>query len=293
MSLFKKIGNLLSEKPEKQEKEVQESTSTLSNKDVDKSQSAEPKNQEPAQENESVQEHPVQENTSEVKEQKRTEIPLETKEELLRVVRNWFADYSDAVGQSIGNQIVIWLDTDQLTFQLYNTDEYKQRMLAALMNECDLRPDTISFRIGVPAEELRCTPVGKSKKMFLQVVDDRPVQAVATKKAVISIFGNAGSLLKEEYVLSSDEMKTKRISVYNIGAGEFPQVPTGYRENHIAIDNTPNSPMVEKNKFVSRMHAHIGYSETVGFYLQAELDGTRLMLSYRHRQRGRYERSVR
>lgn len=281
MSLFqsfsKKIGNLLSEKPEKQETDAQETTANPSNKDVEEPQSAEPKSQEPVQESEPVQEPPVQKNTNEVKEQKRTEVPLETKEELLRVVCDWLADYTDAVGQSIGNQIVIWLDTNQLTFQMYNTDDYRQRVLAALVNECDLRLDTITFHIGIPAEELRCTPVSKSGKVFLQIKEEQPMPTSVSKKAIISIFGNTGSLLKEEYVLSSDEMKAKRISVYNIGAGEFPKIPTGYRQNHIAIDDNPNGDMIEKNKYVSRMHAHIGFSDKFGFYLQVERDGTRLM----------------
>ena len=72
-------------------------------------------------------------------------------------------------------------------------------------------------------------------------------------------------------------MMEKMISCYNIGAGKFPKIPTGYRENHIAIDDNPDSPMVEKNKFVSRMHAHIGFSDKFGFYFQVEKDGTRLM----------------
>lgn len=94
---------------------------------------------------------------------------------------------------------------------------------------------------------------------------------------MISIFGGAGSLLQEQYLLSSDDMKKKMLTSYNIGSGQFPRIPTGYRENHIAIDDNPNSPMAEKNKYVSRMHAHIGFSEKFGFYLQVEKDGTRLM----------------
>jgi hypothetical protein len=35
--------------------------------------------------------------------------------------------------------------------------------------------------------------------------------------------------------------------------------------------------MVERNKYVSRSHAHIGFSDQFGFYLQVEKDGTRLM----------------
>ena len=72
-------------------------------------------------------------------------------------------------------------------------------------------------------------------------------------------------------------MKAENISAYNIGAGEFPQMKSGYRHNHIAIDDNIHSPKFEINKYVSRKHAHIGFSETFGFYFQVELDGTRLV----------------
>lgn len=270
MSLFDKIANLISEKPKREASDGQE-------------QQASPMNAE----NEGVQDEIIADNTPQqqetqaqeqgVEKEKQSAPTLETREEMLRYVCDLSCKLFDNVELNVGNQLVIWLDTDQLTFQAYDTEPYRQRILAALMNECDLRLDTVTFRIGVPAEELRCTPVGKSGKVFLQMLEEKSAPVVVSRKAVISIFGNAGSLLKEEYILSSDEMKEKRISAYNIGAGEFPQVPTGYRQNHIAIDDNPTGPMIEKNKFVSRMHAHIGYSDNFGFYLQVERDGTRLM----------------
>lgn len=277
MSFFKKIGDLFSEKPENQETEGQEKTVNPSNKNVDEPQSAEPKSQEPVQKSEPVQEPPVRENTNEVEERKRAEMPLETKEALLRVVCDWLAGFVDEVEPENGLRLAIWLDTDRLTFRTYDTEQYRQRLLSALVNEFDIRLDEMLFCIGRPDEALRCTPVGSSGKVFLQVLDEQPEQTFVNAKAIISIFGDAGSLLKDEYVLSSEEMREKKMTAYNIGAGEFPQVPKGYRQNHIAIDDDPNGTMIEKNKYVSRMHAHIGFSENFGFYLQVERDGTRLM----------------
>ena len=150
-------------------------------------------------------------------------------------------------------------------------------MQSALKNECDITFESVEICIGKPAEDLRCTPVGESGKVMMLVEDKKDEKNEIHEKAEISIYGNAGSLLRKRYILSSDEMRKKKISAYNIGAGEFPQLPTGYRQNHIAIDDNPNSPMIEKNKYVSRMHAHIGHSDRFGFYLQVEMDGTRLM----------------
>lgn len=270
MSLFDKIANLISEKENKQESDVlKENSSPLNEKTGSDQNEVSPDDSIHLQES-STQEHNV-------KEEKQAIPSLETREELLQNLCNLSCELFDNIELSAGKRLVVWLDTDQLTFRNYNTEQYRQRVMAALVNECDVKFDAVAFNVGKPSEELRCTPVGKSGKIFMQVVEEQPVQTSVSRKASISIFGHAGSLLKEEYVLSSDEMKAKRISAYNIGAGEFPQVPTGYRENHIAIDDNPNSPMIEKNKYVSRMHAHIGYSDNFGFYLQVERDGTRLM----------------
>ena len=240
MSLFEKIGNLFSEKEKKQEKEK-----------------------------------PEQQTGHE--EKKKAEPPIESREELLKRVLDLIVTLFENVESCMEKEAVIWLDTDQLTFNTYDTEPYRQRILAGLLNECDVRFATVTFSMGRPAEELRCTPVGKSGKVFLQVLDRKAGKQAVSKTAVLSVFGNAGSLLKEQYLLSSDEMREKRIPAYNIGAGAFPQVPSGYRENHIAIDDNPDSPAADKNKFVSRMHAHIGFSEAIGFFLQVERDGTRLM----------------
>jgi hypothetical protein len=150
-------------------------------------------------------------------------------------------------------------------------------MMETLVNECDVRFEAVAFSIGKPAEELRCTPIGLSGKVFLQIKDRLSAERVKAQRASITIFNNSGSLIKNEYILSSDEMRQKKIQAYNIGAGEYPKIPSGYRQNHIVIDDDPNSPMIEKNKYVSRMHAHIGFSDKFGFYLQVERDGTRLM----------------
>ncbi len=269
MSFFDRIANLISEKPKNDATDGHEKKISPLNAKNECIQDEKTPNYSvsPAT--------PAKE--SAVVEGKKTEVPLESREELLKRVCDLVAILFDNVEMNVGKRLVIWLDADQLTFQAYDTESYRQRFLAALLNECDMKFDAVSFSLGKPEESLRPTPVGKSGKVFLQIVDEQPVRTSVSCKASISIFGNAGSLLKNKYILSSDEMREKKITAYNIGAGEFPQVPTGYRENHIAIDDNPNGPMIEKNKFVSRMHAHIGYSDTLGFYLQVERDGTRLM----------------
>lgn len=202
---------------------------------------------------------------------------VENRDALIRSVINTLKSVVEYKDTTIGKKLVVWLACDQITFGNYDTEQYRQQTLSALVNESGYGFDEVVFNIGVPSEELHATRIGQNNLEFLQILARETFKEVKTCKAIISIFGNAGSLLQEQYLLSSDEMKKKMITAYNIGSGQFPQIPTGYRENHIAIDDNPNSPMAEKNKYVSRMHAHIGFSEKFGFYLQVEKDGTRLM----------------
>lgn len=266
MSLFKIIANLISEKPKEGDVGSQDIISHSLNEvnGIKKETKSD----------DTIHPQMSPRPTNVTHESKTMNAPLETKEELLHIVCDLFGKLFDHLESDMPSNLVIWLNTDLLTFQTYDTEQYQRHIIEALVNECDVRFEAVCFSIGLPAEELHCTPIGKSGKIFLQIRDSLPL---IPKRASISIFGNAGSLLKDNYIISSDEMEEKKLQAYNIGAGEFPKIPSGYRQNHIAIDDNPQSPMIEKNKFVSRKHAHIGYSDTFGFYLQVERDGTRLM----------------
>ena len=200
---------------------------------------------------------------------------VENKEEVLRNICGLINKLSEDLELGTWIILTLWLDMDLLNFKTYDTEQYRQRILGSIKNECGVMFGSVKLILGRPSEELRCTPVGSGSRIFLQLTSNPQTQVI--KKAVIAIFGNAGSLKKEKYVLSADEMKEKRIPAYNIGIGEFPKMHSGFRKNHIAIDDDTSSNMIDKNKFVSRTHAHIGYSDKCGFYLQVEREGTRLM----------------
>lgn len=202
---------------------------------------------------------------------------LDDKESLLRNIVSTLAKRIEFRNAMNGKKLVLWLDCDRLTFSAYDNDSYRQQMLSTLLNEKGFAFEQVSFTLGKPAPELHATQIGDNDLEYLQVIEEEKVPEPVSCKAVISVFGEAGSLVQDKYILSPEDMKEKMITCYNIGAGKFPKIPTGYRENHIAIDDNPDSPMVEKNKFVSRMHAHIGFSDKFGFYFQVEKDGTRLL----------------
>ena len=213
---------------------------------------------------------PKPENTNtETKKEEPAEIALESKEDLLRTILNVVGDIYDDESETANKRIVVWLDTDQITFNDY--EKFKKRILQALIIDRGYKFESVNFNIGKPDESLRCTSIHPNGKEYIQIIDTKQISV--SKRASISIFNNRGSLLKDEYILSPDDMKKLGISCYNIGSGER---PTGYRYNHIAIDDNPDSPMNSLNKYVSRGHAHIGFSEKFGFYLQVEHGGTRL-----------------
>ena len=256
---------------------------SLQDKDTAKSGSAEENQEQSVKTHESSQQakSAPQESPKEKTESANPEPPkekpktLDDKESLIRNVVSTLSKGTEFRNDMNGKKLVLWLDCDQLTFSAYDTDPYRQQMLSTLFNEKGFEFEQVAFSIGKPAPELRATKIGDNDLEYLQIEIDVPPPPFC--KAEISIFGEAGSLVEDKYILSPEDMKEKRITCYNIGAGKFPKLPTGYRENHIAIDDDPTSKMVAKNKFVSRMHAHIGFSERFGFFLQVEMDGTRLM----------------
>jgi len=202
---------------------------------------------------------------------------VETKDHLIHDLVRVLSDLLEDARDIDRKQLLIWIDTDQLTFDTYDSDAYRARLEDALANECGFCFSQIQMTCGSPASDAKATPIGDSGKVFVQVITPHEKPQQISRQATVSILGDNGSLLQPEYVLSSEEMRQANIAAYNIGAGRSPKVPTGYRVNHIAIDDDPASPMVDRNKFVSRMHAHIGFSDQFGFYLQVEKDGTRLM----------------
>lgn len=283
MNFFEKIANLISGETGKESPEKSTDLSDEKNESAQPNVASEKEDstQEPIEEKqkEKIRSTPVEQKQAKQSEKIEEEQQLESMDELRRKIcdlsERLFAD----VEIGTDKKMVIWVDTDELFFRSYNTEKNCKNIQSALVNECGVSFEDVTFHMGKPSVEIRnsCTPVGKSGKVMMQVVENKPEKIDVHKKASISIFGSSGSLLKDEYILSSDEMREKSIPVYNIGVGECPQLPTGYRQNHIAIDNNPNSPMIEKNKYVSRKHAHIGFSDEFGFYLQVELDGTRLV----------------
>lgn len=107
------------------------------------------------------------------------------------------------------------------------------------------------------------------------VVRRQEPQMQLVQATVKSIPGN-GSLLGGKVELTVEVNRNTDMNRYNIGVGRTPKLDNGsVRFNHIAIDDDPESPSFELNKYVSRSHAYIQYG-AAGFTLYAERGGTSL-----------------
>ena len=170
--------------------------------------------------------------------------------------------------------LIVWFDTDTITFNSYA--DFSQELENYWAVESGYTFEKVEIKHGKPTNEKVARKIDTgidSISIYLQE-QEKGFEKSIVKKACITVFGGKGSLLQEQYELSSETLKKEHRKYYNIGRGEFPNMEIGsYRQNHIGIDDKNN---LETNKFVSRAHARIGYSENIGFYLQVEYGGSRL-----------------
>lgn len=170
--------------------------------------------------------------------------------------------------------LIVWIDTDTITFNSYADFSLELENYWAV--ESGYTFEKVEIKHGKPENEKVARKIDAgigSISIYLQE-QEVGLEKSVVKRANISVFGGKGSLLQEQYELSSETLEKEHRKYYNIGRGEYPDIEGGsYRQNHIAIDDNNN---LEINKYVSRAHARIGYAENIGFYLQVEYGGSRL-----------------
>lgn len=164
--------------------------------------------------------------------------------------------------------------TDQLVYNIVAKPDFSTQLSVKLGDEGFKGVHWNITRIDEPPQNHFFHPV--KEHLFLQVETNETVKP-PTRKAKISAVKGKGALVKKSYTLNPEVRKK-----YNIGIGALPDMQgKRVRENHIAIDDNTDSPQYENNKYVSRTHAHIGFSEKYGFYLQVDIGGSRAHLGSR------------
>lgn len=167
-------------------------------------------------------------------------------------------------------QMRLWI-TDVLFFDTINNRAFIEELKVKLHNETGYVINTIEIKCDALPEQHSFTPINGYAYLELLQIE----KLVKQLSAVIKVIEGCGSTIKEVYYLNSEEIQQLSGKRYNIGAGSFPLVDNIlHRENHIAIDDNPQSPQHHNNKYVSRTHAHIEFSEEYGFQLYVDKGGT-------------------
>lgn len=206
--------------------------------------------------------------------EKRTQDAVDTRQRIkkstLSLLDSLYLSDSDSCESK---RLVVWLDTDHTTFNAYSGFEQDLRDYWSV--ERGYVFASVELKQGKPENDGRKLDIQlPALKVYLQEIVPEMVIQHVVKKARVSVYGNKGSLIQSQYELSSEVLESEHRSYYNIGRGEFPDMDgKGYRQNHIAIDDVNN---LDTNKFVSRAHARIGFSDKIGFFLQVEYGGSRL-----------------
>ncbi len=165
----------------------------------------------------------------------------------------------------------IWVN-DTLQYDSLRASSFVVDLISSLDNEMGAVFSSVKLQPGpIPANN---TFTKITDVVYIELTSK--ITVTHSGKAEISIIGNHGSLKQNVYQLDSVEIEKMPTRRYNIGIGEYPELANVYRHNHIAVDDDPQNPCFEKNKYVSRKHAYITYSANVGYLLQAEPEGTKI-----------------
>lgn len=177
--------------------------------------------------------------------------------------------------------LTLWID-DNLFYNSLILDKFQDVLITTIIDELGIEFGSIEISSGVIPDSsmtkiLDCCYLHVQPIMSFQVIS----------KAIISQVQGKGSLIEKCVNIDSQEIKGLPGHRYNIGCGKHPIMSdNSHRENQIAINDDPSSIEFDKNKFVSRAHAHISYSNEHGFLLCVEHGGTRAARKRTHIYRG-------
>jgi len=208
---------------------------------------------------------------------------IEKKDNLINAVMALLNSNYRGEQYSMEDKVLSIFILDGIFYNSVKGSNFKSDLATAISDELGLVFNRIEIKPGpLPSND-------DTTELFSKVhIGVKSIQKVKTiRRAIIRSVANNGSTIKSEYYLDSEEIATLPNCRYNIGAGENPiMADNSHRKNDIAIDDDPNTGEFEKNKYVSRAHANITYSEDYGFVLHVEFGGTRAAQKRTHIQRG-------
>lgn len=175
----------------------------------------------------------------------------------------------------------LWID-DGLFYNSLMLDKFQDALITTIIDELGIEFGSIEINSGVISDS-RITKIMDC--CYLNIQPIMSLQAIS--KATVSQVRGNGSLIEECISIDSNEIQGLPGQRYNIGSGKHPIMSdNSHRENQIAIDDDSSSLEFDKNKFVSRAHAHISYDSEHGFLLYVEHGGSRAAQKRTHIHRG-------
>jgi hypothetical protein len=180
---------------------------------------------------------------------------------------------------SMNNKALVLCISDNLFYHSLLDNGFRNQLITTIFNQLNLAFGAVQI-----TDEKLSNGTCVMTDCYLQVASLNAPQAC---KAIIHMVEGAGSLLEDKVVLDSASIAKLPGKRWNIGIGAHPTMTDGsHRINHIAIDDDSASANFVKNKFVSRAHAYITYSQQNGYMLHVEFGGTRAAGKRTHINRG-------
>lgn|GEM_PF-4623013 len=203
--------------------------------------------------------------------------PVDGKEKLCGNICSMLERIIDDRDTVKNKKLILWLDYDQqIVFAQYDNEKYRDILLTSLAQK-GFEFEQVEFEMGKPAEDNHnVLKIKDNEHEYLEVKDCDvvPKPSVAKKAKIVVVEGLCViKPLKKKYILSSEEITSGRIPVYNIGRGQIIKINGVFRENHIIFDDNPDSPLRDEYRCISRDHAHIGFDPKDGFFFQVDAGG--------------------
>lgn len=194
------------------------------------------------------------------------------------VIRLLRSNYSGSNPNFKDKVLTLWIN-DSLFYDSVSGGDFKEDLTTRVYDELGFDLSDIEIKNGMPAEGTSSTQIMNNAYLQIQSVQANNVgeaEPDIVRKAVISDIENGGSTKAGRYELDSQAIKGMPGKRYNIGTGKTPLLNNGIRRfNYVVVDDDSESPQFDKNKYVSRAHAYISYSENRGFMLHVERGGTK------------------
>lgn len=207
---------------------------------------------------------------------------IDKKGDLLNAVVSALKPYYRGTKISLKERsLSLWID-DNLFYNSLILDKFHDVLITTIIDELGIEFGSIEINLGAISDS------SATKIMDCCYLCVQPIMSVQViSKAIISQVPGNGSLIEECVNIDSQKIQELPGNRYNIGSGKHSIMSdNSHRENHIAVDDNPSSIEFDKNKYVSRAHAHISYDSKHGFLLHVEHGGTRAAQKRTHIHRG-------